>query len=88
MRLSEEITFVIEKDQESCWFVASWDDPASGGISTQGKDLAELQANLKEAVQCHFKGQAEDLGDYMAVLEARAHDTGERISMATVHRRL
>jgi predicted RNase H-like HicB family nuclease len=55
MRLPEEITFVIEKDRESGWFVASWDDPAGGGITTQGKDLAELQANLKEAVQCHFE---------------------------------
>jgi predicted RNase H-like HicB family nuclease len=88
MRLSEEITFVIGKDRESGWFVASWDNPAGGGITTQGKDLAELQANLKEAVQCHFKGQVEDLGDYLAVLEARAHDTGERIPMATVHCRL
>jgi predicted RNase H-like HicB family nuclease len=50
-----EIAFVIEKDAESGWFVASWDDPAGGGITTQGGDLAELQSNLREAGQCQFE---------------------------------
>lgn len=53
--MNREMVFVIEKDPESGWFAASWDDPAGGGITTQGKDLAELQANLREAVQCHFE---------------------------------
>ena len=52
--MTKEITFVVEKDDDSGWFVASWDDPAGGGITTQGKDLAELQCNVKEAVECHF----------------------------------
>jgi predicted RNase H-like HicB family nuclease len=52
--MKKEIVFVVEKDDESDWLVASWDDPAGGGITTQGKDLAELQANVKEAVQCHY----------------------------------
>jgi hypothetical protein len=34
--------------------VAGWDDPAGGGITTQGQDLADLQKSLKEAVHCHF----------------------------------
>lgn len=54
--MSNEIAFVVEPDAESGWLVASWDDPAGGGITTQGKDLAELQAAVREAVQCHFAG--------------------------------
>jgi predicted RNase H-like HicB family nuclease len=55
--MAKEITFVVEKDEDSGWFVASWDDPAGGGITTQGKDLAELQDNVKEAVHCHFEAK-------------------------------
>ena len=33
--------FTIERDEEAGLFVASWDDPAGGGIATQGKDLRE-----------------------------------------------
>ena len=32
--------------------------------------------------------EADDLEDYLTVLEARARDTGERIPMAAVHRRI
>ena len=55
--MAKEIIFTIERDEESGWFVASWDAPTGGGITTQGKDLAELQTNVKEAVQCHFDGK-------------------------------
>ncbi|PWU19205.1 MAG: 2-oxoisovalerate dehydrogenase [Verrucomicrobia bacterium] len=49
-----EITFRVEHD-ESGWLVASWDEgEGKGGITTQGRDLRELQENLKEAVTCHF----------------------------------
>ncbi len=35
--------------------VASWDAPAGfGGISTQGRDLSDLQAQIIEAVAVHF----------------------------------
>ena len=51
----KEITFEVERDEESGWFVARWDAPRSqGGISTQGKDLRELEQNVREAVSCHF----------------------------------
>ena len=36
---------------------ASWDDPAGGGITTQGKDLRELASAIEEAVRCHFAGR-------------------------------
>jgi hypothetical protein len=35
--------------------VASWDAPAGqGGITTQGRDLRELQDQVTDAVRCHF----------------------------------
>ena len=50
-----EITLTVERDEESGWFVAAWDAPEGGGITTQGRDLGELQVNVREAVQCHFE---------------------------------
>jgi len=50
-----EIVFNVERDEESSILVASWDEPdGKGGITTQGKDLSELQAMVREAVLCHF----------------------------------
>ena len=50
-----EIIFNVERCEESGWLSASWDAPgAGGGIVTQGKDLDELQAMIKEVVHCHF----------------------------------
>ena len=42
----------------------------------------------QRAVLAKVRAEAEDLEDYLAVLEARARDTGERIAMAAVHRRI
>ena len=53
----EEITFQVERDEESGWLVASWDAPGGGGITTQGKDLRELQEQITDAVACHFDGE-------------------------------
>ena len=50
----DEILFEVRRDDEASVFVASWDDPAGGGITTQGVDLKELQENLQEAVAVHF----------------------------------
>ena len=51
-----EITFEVERDEESGWLTASWDAPRrKGGITTQGKDLRELEQNVREAVSCHFE---------------------------------
>lgn len=53
----DEITFTVERDEETGGLTASWDAPdQTGGITTQGKDLAELEKNLREAVECHFDG--------------------------------
>jgi hypothetical protein len=50
-----EITFQVTRCEESGWLVASWDDPAGGGITTQARDLRELQDQVIEATQCHFE---------------------------------
>ncbi len=54
--MREEITFVVEKDEDSNFLVASWNDPSGdGGIITQGADLKALQEMVGEAVRCHFE---------------------------------
>ena len=51
----DEITFQVQRDETSGWLVASWDAPnSSGGITTQGKDLHDLQDQVIEAVAVHF----------------------------------
>jgi predicted RNase H-like HicB family nuclease len=52
--MTSEIAFVVERDAEKGWFSASWDEPGGGGITTQGRALSELEANIIEAVRCHF----------------------------------
>jgi hypothetical protein len=56
--MTKEITFNVERDTESGWLTASWDaSRRQGGITTQGKDLRELEQNVREAVNCHFQGK-------------------------------
>ena len=51
----EEIAFQVQRDDESGWLVASWDDPHwNGGITTQGQGLSDLQLQIMEAVAVHF----------------------------------
>jgi hypothetical protein len=51
----DEITFDVSRDEESGWLTASWDGPnGSGGITTQGKDLRDLQTQVIDAVATHF----------------------------------
>jgi hypothetical protein len=51
----EEIVFQVEACPESGVLTAYWDAPhGSGGITTQGKDLRELQQQVTDAVRCHF----------------------------------
>ncbi len=54
----EEITVQVKRDEQSGWLVASWDDPDSGGITTQGRDLSDLREQIAEAVAVHFDGVA------------------------------
>jgi hypothetical protein len=51
----EEITFQVQRDEQSGWFVAWWDDSDGvGGITTQGQDLRDLQQQITESVAIHF----------------------------------
>jgi hypothetical protein len=43
-----------ERDEDSGVLVAVWDAPEGGGITTQGRDLKELQEQVRDAVRCHF----------------------------------
>lgn len=49
-----EIPFSVESCAETGGFVARWDDPAGGGITTQGDTLAELQSMVSDAVGAYF----------------------------------
>jgi hypothetical protein len=51
----EEITFQVQRDEQSGFLVAWWDGPDdTGGITTQGQDLRDLQQQITEAVSVHF----------------------------------
>ena len=54
----ESLAFKIERDVEADVFVASWDDPEGGGITTQAKNLTELAEAIRESVRCHFSGRS------------------------------
>ena len=42
------VQFEIEQDEEANVFVASWDDPTGGGITTQARSLSELYDAIQE----------------------------------------
>lgn len=50
-----EITFQVEPCRETGGFVARWDEPKGGGITTQGDTLAELQAMIADAIHGYFE---------------------------------
>ena len=50
-----EITFQVEPCNETGGFVARWDDPQGGGITTQGDTLADLQSMVADAVSGYFE---------------------------------
>jgi predicted RNase H-like HicB family nuclease len=44
----------IERDEEAGVFVASWDDPQGGGITTQADSFEELIRAINAAFRVHF----------------------------------
>jgi predicted RNase H-like HicB family nuclease len=50
-----EITFQVEPCSETGGFVARWDEPKGGGITTQGDTLAELQNMIADAINGYFE---------------------------------
>jgi predicted RNase H-like HicB family nuclease len=53
-----ELQFEIEPDHETGGFSAHWTEPGVGGIATQGENLADLEAMVREAVELYFEGRA------------------------------
>lgn len=49
-----EFSVIAEDDG----YVARWDDPAGGGITTEGDSLAELVEMVKDAVDGYFDAPA------------------------------
>ncbi len=50
-----EITLQVQRDEDSGYLLASWDAPdGTGGITTQGEDLRDLQQQIVDAVAAHF----------------------------------
>ena len=49
-----KVVFRIERDEETGGYIASWDDRAGGGITTQAETFAELSGAISEAVRYHF----------------------------------
>lgn len=50
----QEIVFDVTQEADG-GYVARWNDPKSGGITTQGDTLAELQAMVTDAVGGYFE---------------------------------
>ena len=48
------LTFKVEPCTDTGGYVARWDDPAGGGITTQGDSFAELDAMIRDAVTGYF----------------------------------
>jgi hypothetical protein len=72
----EEITLQVQGDEQSGILVAWWDDPSgSGGITTQGKDLRDLQQQITEAVAVHF-----DEGDAPRRIRVQVEGIAEKIT--------
>ena len=46
---------LTEFDEEAKVFVASWDNPCGGGITTQSESLEDLKDAILEALECHFE---------------------------------
>ena len=49
-----EIIFSIEPCRETGGYVARWDAPDGGGITTQGDSFADLEAMVADAVDGYF----------------------------------
>lgn len=53
----KEIIFRVEPCPETGGFVARWDAPTGGGITTQGDSFSELDAMITDAVDGYFESK-------------------------------
>jgi len=49
-----QVTIEVTPCEETGRYVARWDDPAGGGICTQGDSFAELDEMVRDAVSGYF----------------------------------
>ena len=49
-----QIRFEVSLCMETGGYVARWDDPAGGGICTQGESISDLEAMVRDAVEGYF----------------------------------
>lgn len=54
----QTICFDVTVCPDASGYVARWDDPAGGGITTQGDSFAELDAMVRDAVEGYFFGRS------------------------------
>lgn len=52
-----DLVFSVTACEETGGYVARWDDPAGGGITTQGDTIDELASMVKDAMQGYFYGR-------------------------------
>ncbi len=57
-------------------------------MNKPGLKVTLTQIRRQRETLAKVKAEAEDLEDYLTVLEARARDTGVRVPMAEVHARI
>ena len=48
------LRFEVTSCSETGGYIARWDDPAGGGIITQGDSFADLDAMVRDAVDGYF----------------------------------
>ena len=48
------LRFEVTSCADTGGYVARWDDPAGGGITTEGDSFAELDAMVRDAVAGYF----------------------------------
>ena len=54
MSTADEIIFTVDSCAETGGYIARWDAPGGGGITTQGDSFAELDAMITDAVGGYF----------------------------------
>ena len=52
--MTQTIRFQVTACSDTGGYVARWDDPVGGGITTQGDSFAELDAMVRDAVDGYF----------------------------------
>jgi predicted RNase H-like HicB family nuclease len=50
----QTLRFEVQMCDENGGYIARWDDPEGGGITTQGDTFAELDSMVRDAVAGYF----------------------------------